>query len=223
MANQDLTGIGTASQALESATREARELIYEFLSPVAKESGRYIADKIRVVRIANITKMLNKAKKKLDAQSVPISPIALKIFVPILEGCSLEEEDGMIEKWANLLSAAASSARVLPSYIRILADLTPQEARILDKTFDQSSMEPMKVGDLHTVDSLTDEQFLNAILNLQRLELLAMKFKETTFLAGGVPVATKDTDLIGLTLFGRRFAQVVCRPPASNLEVKERG
>src|ERR1041384_1666950 len=108
MANQDLIGIGAVSKALELATKEVRELIHKFLSPATEEAGQMFADRTRVARLTNIAKLLTRSKERLDRAGVHINPVALKTFLPILEGCSLEEDDNMVDKWSNLLSAAAS-------------------------------------------------------------------------------------------------------------------
>lgn len=214
MDNKDIVGIGAVSRALESATKEVRELMHKFLSPAAEEAGQLFADRIRVARITNIAKLLTKAKAKLDNTGLRINPVALKTFLPILEGCSLEEDEEMIERWSNLLSSAASSTVVLPTYARILAELTPQEARMVDKIFRLSDLtenltKGIAVSELRKLDLLDEQQFQAALLNLQVLRLLERKFEQNTILMSSVPFAIKDADLVGLTLFGKQFAKAI--------------
>jgi hypothetical protein len=67
-----------------------------------------------------------------------ISPQAVppRLFLPILEAASIEDDEDLHTRWAALLANAATSPDLVhPSYIEVLKQLTPVEARLLDALY----------------------------------------------------------------------------------------
>jgi hypothetical protein len=64
-----------------------------------------------------------------------LQPVPTKILVPALEKASLEDaaDDYMIDKWAELLAAAATQPNVPPRFVGILAELTGSQAKLLEE------------------------------------------------------------------------------------------
>jgi hypothetical protein len=56
-----------------------------------------------------------------------------------LQGAAIEEEEELHTKWSALLANAASSDKVHPSYIEILKQLTPDDARLLDRLYEHTT------------------------------------------------------------------------------------
>ena len=57
---------------------------------------------------------------------------------PLLEGAALEDDENLSNKWAGLLASAATSNEAEhshPSFPRILSEMSPREALILDKLY----------------------------------------------------------------------------------------
>lgn len=76
----------------------------------------------------------------LNASGITPHAVSVKVLVPLLDGASLEDEENeeMIDRWAALLAHAAAGApveMVLPSFPRILAELSPAEAVLLDSLY----------------------------------------------------------------------------------------
>jgi hypothetical protein len=64
--------------------------------------------------------------------------VPLDVAVPLLEAASLQEEPSMAERWAALLANAADPAQsvaITTTYAEILRQLTPAQAKLLDKLF----------------------------------------------------------------------------------------
>jgi hypothetical protein len=62
----------------------------------------------------------------------------LKTLLPILESASLEDDEDLHDRWANLLAnAAAFDGRVHPSFTQILQGLTGSEAKFLDAIYER--------------------------------------------------------------------------------------
>jgi hypothetical protein len=88
-------------------------------------------------------------KAERMAQKAGFSPqaVRIKILFPLLEGASLEEDEGLHTMWAALLANAASPAsadKVRPGYIALLKQMSPDEAAILRWVYDRNLKLRMK-------------------------------------------------------------------------------
>lgn len=66
-------------------------------------------------------------------------PMPLKTIVPLLQYCSLEEDQDLQERWAALLANSAhpeQAAHVQPSFPDILRQLSSLDAKFLDAIYD---------------------------------------------------------------------------------------
>jgi hypothetical protein len=119
--------------AAEGAVRAALE---PFVAPV-KESGLLVTDLVRFQRWKVQLAILRWAKAHLDDLGIPLKAVPLKVLIPLLEGASLEDEEDedMISRWTALLENAAAGeagAPVSPAFPKILSELAPAEAALLD-------------------------------------------------------------------------------------------
>lgn len=160
-------------------TESLRKFIAPFSDPILKELGEYIAGRIRFIHFKRSIKVLEEAKRFLDERGIKPNPVDLKILVPILEGAGLEGNDDLISMWSGLLASAASCGKVLPSFARILGDLSPEEARILDYIYTHRQEIQYTGGnfgiekqELEKATELNSEEYGILILNLRRLELV---------------------------------------------------
>lgn len=109
------------------------------------EIGGWGADLIRRYRVKSAIKTMALADRWLAEAGLSAHEIPLNILVPLLEYSSLaddpdeaadrEEATAMHERWAALLANAAAGdegATVLPAFPRILSELAPPEARLLE-------------------------------------------------------------------------------------------
>ena len=229
----DLLGVGKLAESVEKLTVEARKLLYDFGSPVAKEAGEWLADAIRfrrIVRVQAVIETLRQAQAALTGAGLDAKALELKTLVPLLEQCSLEEEPDMMRRWANLLAAAAAGDPVTPSYVKVLGELTPDEARILDavarsrrdiadKEQKIGTVLAIEIGKVRAELSIPQTHLHSALINLQHLQLLQRCFSRATFLANSLPLALKSDDFVGLTPFGSAFLEVVSHPPSKALDV----
>ena len=72
----DLVGVGTVAERL---TREARELVRDFLAPATRELGEYLADRMRIFRAP--TKAVRIALEQIEASRIPRIPIEPRVLV----------------------------------------------------------------------------------------------------------------------------------------------
>lgn len=123
----DLTGI--VKQTLEPVG----DVMKRIAGPLADEIGESLALMARPYRIALSVKMFQKTQRMLMEAGMPAQPVPPRLFLPMLEAASIENDEDLHTKWSALLANAASSDKVHPSYIEILKQLTPDDARLLDK------------------------------------------------------------------------------------------
>jgi hypothetical protein len=190
------------------------------LKPGAQQVGEWLGERISMAKQQNIEKLAAKTKARLDALGTEPRPIPTKILVSVLERCWVEDEEEMIDRWANLLAASASGGNVPPSYLQTLATLSPIEARLLDllsRRQTTSSVVPgrkaMDQSALRQEANLPDSEFRRAeLIRLIQLGLL-QRMPEKTAIERSVitmtPVST--VSLIGTTEFADDFLEV-CSP-----------
>ncbi|GAB4036701.1 Abi-alpha family protein [Spirosoma jeollabukense] len=118
---------------------KTEELMKTLFGPATKELGELFADKMRYRRLKNQISIFNKTVYLLEQNNLKPKELKLKTLVPLLEQCSLEENEELQEKWANLLTNIATSPEngLEPRLVKTLSNLTPLEAQILDFSFDE--------------------------------------------------------------------------------------
>jgi hypothetical protein len=143
-------------------------------------------------RINNVGRLVETAAMSLTASGIEANPVPGRVLFPILERGSLEDDETLQAAWAALLaSASASPDEILPAFAHILAELSPDEARLLNRIY--RVHEVAEAARLHpggsipskldprmdlTYDTLRDwanlSEFRYAMLlqNLQRLDLI---------------------------------------------------
>lgn len=127
---QDLVK-ATSSGVAEGTARAFLDTVFGFVV----ELGDMARDTVRYRRWRRQLKIAARAQAYLEEQGIPAGEVSLKTLVPLLELSSLEDpdDDDMVDRWAALLANAAGTergTRVLPSFPRILGELSPEEALI---------------------------------------------------------------------------------------------
>jgi hypothetical protein len=174
--SNDVTGLGKAMESFELLTRETREFIFSLIGPAGQEFGLLLGDWMHVARQKALTSIIARAKLKVDEVGGQIHQVPLKVLVPMMESCSLEQDSEMMERWANLLAGAACGEQVLPAHVQILSQLTPEAARVLDrihKIQKPMSKNPTRAGlevnSLRESLNLPDTEFRRSLINLLHL------------------------------------------------------
>lgn len=125
-----------------TATAIAKFLGEAIGQPLADAVGYFGGDWLRVKRAENMAVLIDGARKRLRARGIehPTTAIPVKFAVPLLEAASLEEDATLRSLWENLLANSLDGSRsVAPSrsYVDVLAQLSPVEARILETIYSQ--------------------------------------------------------------------------------------
>jgi hypothetical protein len=130
----------------------------------------------------------------------------------------VEDDDEMIDRWANLLAASASGGNVPPSYVQTLATLSPIEARLLDLLSKRQSFvnanedRAMMTEPLRGEAKLPMADFRRATLSLSQQGLVRRVPLQPAFENAVVTSAPIfQADYIGTTAFADDFL-AVCSP-----------
>src|SRR5689334_2186867 len=105
------------------------------LSPIADEVGKSLAifgEIFRFYQTENLGKIFTKwAAYRNDR---PISPEDFRKAIPLMQPASMQSDDELQARWAALLESTISSDEgTLPSFAQTLSQLSPEEARFLDR------------------------------------------------------------------------------------------
>ena len=126
----------TAGKAVDAA-REAGGFIARFVSGPLEQGVGIFEDRLRYVRWERQVRLMRRAEEFLakSGLSGPTRPVPLKLAIPLLQGATLEDDDGLQDRWAILLVNAANASfniEIRRSFLEILQQLTPLDAQLLD-------------------------------------------------------------------------------------------
>jgi hypothetical protein len=199
------------------------QLLDKLLGPAAAEVGLSLGDSVKVWRLKRQVRLLQEVKRLLEHTGKDIKPIATRLFFPILDAASIEDDDEMQTRWAALLANEATEIGLVhPSYIDILRQLAPSDTRLLDKVCDWCEQHkthrittgysvPLSESDLE-MDTILKSHG-NSLENLVRLGLIKSEYEMTD------PSFFRDvSDLESwyeLSQFALRFVHA-CRAPADS-------
>jgi hypothetical protein len=95
-----------------------------------------MAEEFRAFRFKRHIRHIEKARKQLEAAGMSPRRVPLRVLAPLLEGGSLEDDEDLSERWAALLAnAAGDKHNVPPSFPKVLSELEPVEAVIMDDLY----------------------------------------------------------------------------------------
>jgi hypothetical protein len=125
------------SEILKSgAITHLTDLLTKLAGPAFEELGAVFADNVRVYRVKNLIKTSEKTKRMLQDAGLQPKPVPSRLLLPILDTCSVEDNDDLQERWAGLLASASQEGDSLsPSFTETLKQLTPAEAKHYDHVF----------------------------------------------------------------------------------------
>ena len=206
-----------ASNAIDAA-REAGGFISRFVAGPLEQGMAIFEDRLKYIRWERQVRLRLRAEELLRQLGLdgPTKAVPLKLAVPLIQAASLEEDDELQDRWAALLANAADagcSFDIQRSYISILEQLSPLEARILDTIFalpfeasqhdgviteklPQEARTAAKKGEENT--GVPSDDVCIALSNLHRLGCIRMGM---TFGNGELPTRVNPT------LLGRAFVR----------------
>jgi hypothetical protein len=190
----DLSTTAVVLAGLKYVGPHAGKAITDFTAAVFMPSGQALGQVLahpivewQKRRAARAEALIREAAVQLHGAGVEPQAVPGPVLMPLLESGSLEEDAGMRRKWAALLAnAAGGDYSVPPGFVSIMADLSPLEARVLDRAYEQASI--TKFADI-PIDALLedleleeDESAAIVIENIERLGLWRRKLQTISHL-----------------------------------------
>jgi Abortive infection alpha len=207
--SDELVQAAKAAAELEPAVEAFAEATGA-LEPVRESTG-WLGDVIRYRREVHLAKVLMKAAEKVKASGLPAHAVRDKLLRAVVEDGSMEDDEGMQERWATLLANAATDDedRVKTAFPQILSELEPSEAALLDELFD---LLPDPNAKVITSEDIETEEGLAALDNLNRLGLVRYVRSMPTTLGS---ISDRDAEIEGykFTQLGWDFVKA-CNPPS---------
>jgi hypothetical protein len=231
-----------STEAAKQALQPIGEMLRKIVGPLADEMGESLGVVAKHYRYKLAVKMYQKTERMLMDAGINPHAVPPRLFLPMIENASMQDDEDLHTRWAALLAnAAASPDSVHPSFIEVLRQLTPKDAKLLDELYDSCvskgnrSVQPW-VGSITwaerdrrtTAGENPEEQFQN----LAHLGLIATEYDldgnkikvrmprsgVAGVLAGAKVDAKLDSDDY-LTDFAFRFV-LACRAPAMTIDGK---
>jgi hypothetical protein len=121
------------------AVEKIADLVNKLAGPLADEVGMMLGDKVKVYRVKNWIKTVEKTERLLREAKLPVNAVPPRLFLPIMEASSIEDNETLQDMWAGLLASASQDTdTVSPSFVETLKQLTPREAKYLQRLHDDA-------------------------------------------------------------------------------------
>lgn len=209
---QDLTGLGEASKAIVELYKESgiKELIKTLFGPAAKEFGSGLGDIVKIWREENAYKILQKVQKRMEEKQISGSNVDKKFLLKWTEEASLESNESMQEKWANLLISALAGISIHPKYVETLRLLDVTDANVLEiirdyrKTNNRITNDGVITKLKQKGIDVPDEILRDSLSNLVTRDLC-----DVTTLQGKPTYNEMNVENIRISHFGNKFLNIV--------------
>jgi hypothetical protein len=118
------------------AVKFTADLLTKGVGPALEEFGLILKDRVHAYRWQNAISIIQDVLELLAQHDLTIQSVSPKVLISALESASLEDDPSLRQYWVALLASEFVGRKVHPRFPRILADLSPADAQILD-TLDQ--------------------------------------------------------------------------------------
>lgn len=210
---KDILGIEPIGEAGLEATKAAIKGVSSFLELVFKpgleELGYLIKDEVRLWRLNNIIKTLEKAQGKMEFDGKDLNLTAnARVGLNIMEGCSEVDNEELQDLWAGLFASSCTPDGKDDSnmnFVDLLRRMSSVEAKIIDYACKNSIkfLYPNKLimsdGLNVSFDTLVGITGTNDIYRLDseldHMRSIELLVHGDTFVGGGGGFTASDTEL----------------------------
>ncbi|MBB4118110.1 hypothetical protein GGR32_000382 [Mesonia hippocampi] len=158
------------SSTIEKSLDLAKDFLQKLIGPSVDELGLLFSDNVKLWRLKNQIRNLEKVKKIVDEEKIDIKQVNLKVLIPYLEGVSLEEDETLQDLWAKLFTNYIDTSKNLTInvYPNILKQLSTNEVTILRFLQSNGNKLTFKGYNANKEIKFTSEE----LANLERLGLI---------------------------------------------------
>jgi hypothetical protein len=154
---------------VEGATAAAlapfADLFSKLFGRAADEGGAILGEmvhdlgnKVRERRLARSVRLFGRTQEFLTIEAATAAQVELKLLIPLLENGSLEEDDGLQDRWAALLARTSTGLRI-PGAVEILKQLTNDDVELLQLCYDF----------VHNIETTTWAKEVEAAVAIQQM------------------------------------------------------
>jgi hypothetical protein len=129
-------------KSVAATVENISDIVNKLAGPLSEEVGMLFGDKVRVYRVKNWIRTTLKTERLLREAGLSPNAVPPRLFLPIMEASSVEENELLQDMWAGLLATASQETDdISPSFIETMKQLTPNEARFLQGLYEDSLRE----------------------------------------------------------------------------------
>ena len=100
------------SSTIEKGLDLTKDFLQTIIKPSLEEIGLLMSDKVKVWRLNNQIKNLQKVQKIIQKNGISPKQISMKVMFPYLEAVAMEEDEMLQDMWANLMANYIDPARI---------------------------------------------------------------------------------------------------------------
>jgi hypothetical protein len=101
------------------------------LGEMVHDFGKELRERMRSHRV----RLFGRTQEFLTIEAATAKQVEPKLLIPLLENGSLEEDDGLQDRWAALLARTSTGLRI-PGAVEILKQLTSDDVELLQLCYD---------------------------------------------------------------------------------------
>lgn len=159
MDEDKLKSVEEITKATRDITLRLADVFDKYFEKPLSEVGNIRSDWMKYYRYKNFLAILDRVdalhkKRRLEGKPIPIAP---RIAIPLLEAAAVENDESLKELWARLIANGTDKTKAVkihPSYIEIIKQLSPDEAKIIE-AFSKEKSYPYIFEDAVTLDTNT--------------------------------------------------------------------
>lgn len=215
-------GTGLALWGLAKVLKKpAAEFASKVLGPSTEVLGKRIAERVEAWTAPRAAAIVEGAFEMVEAAGQEPHAVPPKLFLPLMDGAVLEEDNEMRELWIALLANASldQDGSVRPQFVALLNQMSPPDAVVLQAiaTLEGgldagSDAEGVLLADAASRISVPSETFQVSVNALVAFGLVS----DIPTIRWGKqkPALYFDDELVRLSPLGRAFV-AACTPPKS--------
>jgi hypothetical protein len=199
---------------IPAAMKAACEAFSDVIGPPAKATGQLLASPIHMMQAELFLRFVPRYKRLVKQAGISERQVPFRIWFPILQSASIEEDNSMQETWAALLANAAnprSNVEVTTAFVEVLKQISPLEGKLLHFAYSELAPECVWLSKLDEHFQMTPQQAWVSLENLNRLGVLGDNLPEVT---NQNLDSARKTAYYEKTVFGQAFVDA-CSAPSS--------
>jgi hypothetical protein len=140
---------------VEAALKPLADLLDKIAGPAAEELGLSLKDNVVAWRFRRQVRLLEQTNEMMKRAGLKPKQVPFKLLAPIVQNASLEDDDGLQNRWAALLANNASGKYTETVFPEILKQLSAADAHLLNMCLREILSEPTGRNSppTHTIES----------------------------------------------------------------------